>query len=155
MWGTSGVSKKQKTKRKSTLLKQQTLSCERMPLSKWMRPVIFPPLILDASAKWEVKSQIWDVTFALPPPPASSLTTHPSLPGLSIHSMCSPRLRLIARCTLAKWIFTQVGGGRVSWVRVQGTEVHRESDKRGKDRAGWQSREAGETMATRRHLSRV
>lgn len=124
------VSKKKKRKRKSTLLKQQTLSRERMPLSKWMRPVIFPPLISDTSAKWEVKSQIWDVTFALPPPPpASSLTAHPPLPHPIRPLALFPRLRLIAHRTLAKWICTQGGGGWVGWVRAWGTGACRGSDK--------------------------
>lgn len=119
-----------KERRKCRLPKQQTLSRERMPLSKWMRPVIFPPLISDASAKWEVKSQIWDVTFALPPP-ACLLSNRPPYPPPSYPSTrCVPRVPVWLRIT--RWLngfLRRSGGGRVPWVRAQGTEAHRESDK--------------------------
>lgn len=72
-----------------TCLKQQMHSHTQThrPLSSTTRPVIFPPLILDVSAKWEVKSQIWDVTFSLPP-----CLLPPSLPSIPLSLHRSPVL---------------------------------------------------------------
>lgn len=54
----------------------------QMPLSNRMKPVIFPPLMLNVSAKWEVKSQIWDVTFSLAP--CLLLLSFPFYPPISV-----------------------------------------------------------------------
>lgn len=83
------------------------------PLSNRMRPVIFPPLILDVSAKWEVKSQIWDVTFGLPPcllPPSLPTPLHPLLVlfGTSLFDCISPPPQHDAHlgdgCVWACWV---------------------------------------------------
>lgn len=77
------------------------LTHTQRPLSNRMRPVIFPPLILDVSAKWEVKSQIWDVTFSLPPcllPPPLP----PSAPSIR-RPFCSAHLYLIASPSASTW----------------------------------------------------
>lgn len=136
---------------KFTCLKQQTLSRKHMPLSNWMRPVIFPPLISDASAKWEVKSQIWDVTFGLPPcllPP--SLPT--PIPSLSLvlfstsliwlHRPCASTWRatgcLWIGMLLAKWILYRA---QLCLVWARNRNVLR-NWQRGKDRAGWHNEKA-------------
>lgn len=122
------------------------------PLSNRMRAVIFPPLILDVSAKWEVKSQIWDVTFRLPPcllppslPPPASLHPSPVLFCTSLFDCISPRLNMtLTQYSAPIWVmvvyrhvelmaFIQ-SMERLVWVWSKG--VLRNWQKKDRDREG-------------------